>query len=237
VLLQDDREVAEHYHYLGTPSAVVIDVKGRIATPLSGGAAAIRSLLTRTLAADGGTIPAELGLVPAGRNGDPGNSNGSNNNGDVAHRQPSAGLPIGSPAPEFALPDLSGHTVALTDFSRRDTLLLFWNPGCGFCQQLLPDLKAWEAERPPGAPQLLVISTGDASAHAEMRLASPVLLDAATSVMTSFQVGGTPIALLIDGQGRVASDAAIGGPAVLATLRGRPSEGVVDEARPLAQGS
>jgi thiol-disulfide isomerase/thioredoxin len=60
-----------------------------------------------------------------------------------------AGPKVGEPVPEVALPDLKGQTVELEDFRGEETMVLFWNPGCGFCQQMLPDLKPWE-EDPQG---------------------------------------------------------------------------------------
>jgi thiol-disulfide isomerase/thioredoxin len=64
---------------------------------------------------------------------------------------------VGESAPEFELSDLEGQSVSLQDFKGEHTLLLFWSPDCGFCQQLLPDLKQWEANRPKGAPRLLAV--------------------------------------------------------------------------------
>jgi thiol-disulfide isomerase/thioredoxin len=64
------------------------------------------------------------------------------------------------PAPALALSDLNGKTIALADVRGCPTLVLFWSPRCGFCQPMLPDLKAWEAHLPEGAPQLLVVATG-----------------------------------------------------------------------------
>ncbi len=37
-------------------------------------------------------------------------------------------------------------------------LVLFWRPSCGFCQRMLNDLKAWEANPPTNAPKLLMVS-------------------------------------------------------------------------------
>jgi hypothetical protein len=34
--------------------------------------------------------------------------------------------------------DLSGKHVGLADFRGHQTLLLFWNPGCAFCNRMLP---------------------------------------------------------------------------------------------------
>jgi peroxiredoxin len=44
------------------------------------------------------------------------------------------GLPVGSPAPDFTLPDKDGNPVALSDFRGRNVILAFypldWSPGC-----------------------------------------------------------------------------------------------------------
>ena len=49
VLLQQEREVAEKYGANVTPTAVVVNTSGRIASPLAAGADEIRKLLTTTL--------------------------------------------------------------------------------------------------------------------------------------------------------------------------------------------
>jgi thiol-disulfide isomerase/thioredoxin len=69
-------------------------------------------------------------------------------NGHTQQEMP-AGPKVGEPVPEVALPDLEGQTVELEDFRGEVTMVLFWNPGCGFCPQMLPELKAWE-EAPQG---------------------------------------------------------------------------------------
>jgi peroxiredoxin len=231
VLLDDGHEVAASYRCLATPSAVVVDTRGAIAAPSAAGADAVQSLLTRTLSARGGAIPAELNLVPAASKDRHGHDPGSHQNGDVSHHRAMVGLSIGTPAPGFALPDSSGRTTALIHFRGHNTLVLFWNPGCGFCRQLLPELKAWEAKPPPTAPRLVLVSTGDAAAAAQMGLASPVLLDPAMDVMTRFAVSGTPIAVLVGPEGQIQSDPAIGGPGVIDQLYARPGASRAGENR------
>ena len=113
------------------------------------------------------------------------------------------------------LPDLEGHTVELADFRGEETLVLFWNPGCGFCQQMLPDLKQWEATSPKDAPKLVVVSAGSEEANREMGLASPVLSDQNFATGRAFGATGTPSAVLVDADGKVASEVAVGAPAVL----------------------
>src|SRR5690348_9604203 len=51
--------------------------------------------------------------------------------------QPAA-LAVGAPAPDFNLPDLAGRPHHLRDFLGRPRLLVFWDPQCGFCQQMAP---------------------------------------------------------------------------------------------------
>jgi peroxiredoxin len=86
-------------------------------------------------------------------------------------------LEIGDPAPEVGLPDLMGHEVSLADLKGNKTLLLFWSPECSYCQEMLPDLKKLEANRPAGTPEILVVSEGTEEDNLRMGLRSPVALD------------------------------------------------------------
>jgi thiol-disulfide isomerase/thioredoxin len=122
---------------------------------------------------------------------------------------------IGEPAPEVKLHDLKGNIVELDHFRGEQTLLLFWNPGCGFCQQMLPEIKEWEANRPEGAPKPLFISAGTEEANREMGISSTLVLDQQFAVGRAFGAGGTPSAVLLDAEGKIASGVAVGAPAVL----------------------
>jgi peroxiredoxin len=213
VLLQQDREVATSYQAIGTPSAVLIRADGTIGSPLAQGADAIRALVGQAIglpalhsipqaAHTGNTLP-----LATGRNG--------NGNGKVLGH--STARKIGEVAPVFSLPDLRGQTVRLSDFSGQQTLVLFWNPGCGFCQRMLDDLKAWEASASTDAPKLLLISTGSIEANRALGLHSTILLDQdGMHVGRLFGATGTPMAVLIDAEGKIASEVASGAQAVLA---------------------
>jgi peroxiredoxin len=153
VLLQDDREVAEAYRAAGTPMAVLVRPDGRIGSPLAPGSEAIAALVAQTVGQ-----PTALPAVLATANGrcpHCGQIHGHGQNGNGAAHAPSQlpAVPIGAPAPALTLPDLTGALIDFAALRGRPALVLFWNPGCGFCQQMLPDLKAWEADPPPGAPQ------------------------------------------------------------------------------------
>jgi hypothetical protein len=79
----------------------------------------------------------------------------------------------------------------------------------------VPDLKEWESEVPDGAPTLLVVSAGSEEANREMGLTSPVLLDQSFAAGRAFGASGTPSAVLVDAEGKVSSEVAVGSPAVL----------------------
>ncbi len=54
-----------------------------------------------------------------------------------------SGLPVGAVAPAFALSDLHGETRTLESLCARGrpVVLVFISPGCGPCQQMLPDAR------------------------------------------------------------------------------------------------
>jgi len=61
-----------------------------------------------------------------------------------------------------------------------------------------------------------VVSTGAPEANRAMGLKSPVLLDQPVAVARTFGAGGTPSAVLVDAEGRIASQVAVGTEAMLA---------------------
>lgn len=135
------------------------------------------------------------------------------------------GIPIGAPAPAVGLPSLDGPRVRLTDLHGRAALLLFWNPDCGFCRAMHGDLLAWEESAGEEAPRLVVVSSGGEAKTRADGFRSTVLLDSGFAVGDEFGVGGTPMAVLLGEDGRVASDLATGAEAVLALARSRGAEG------------
>jgi peroxiredoxin len=125
------------------------------------------------------------------------------------------GKKVGEPAPSFELPDLDGRTIDLSGFRGSETLILFWNPDCAFCNQMLDDLKALETNPPTEAPKLLIVSNGTVEANKAMGLSSPMVLDQEYSVDKAFGAPGTPSAVLVDAEGKIASEVAVGPTEVL----------------------
>ncbi len=199
VLLQRDREVATAYHVTGTPAAVVVDSDGRVGSFIATGAQAITSLvvgISKAAAAPSrhrGTGAGTLRVLGS-------------------HEE----LKIGSPAPPLNLSDLNGRRVDLAKFRDQETLVLFWNPDCGFCSKMLPDLKRWEIDHLDDVPRLLVVSAGSTEANRSIGLRAPILLDGQFDAGRAFRVRGTPAAILIDRRGKIASGVASGAAAIFA---------------------
>jgi peroxiredoxin len=195
VLLQEGREVRVAYDVPGTPGAVLIHQDGTVASEVAMGADAIQQLVAdaveRPVMSQNGKRNVPIGrLVPWGAK--PGES-----------------------APDFRLPDLTGAYFELSDLRGHDTMLLFWDPGCGFCQRMLDDLRAWERRSPAGAPKAVLISVGDAAANRAMGLSSLILLDESSELRRPFGIPGTPSAVLVDAHNTIASEVAVGADAVL----------------------
>jgi peroxiredoxin len=130
------------------------------------------------------------------------------------------GLPVGSPAPDLDLRGLDGERIALGDPRGGETLVLFWNPDCGFCRDMHADLLEWETQASSDGPRMLIVSSGDELSTRAERFASTVALDPDFTSGERFGAGGTPMAVLVDPQGRIASPVVAGAEAVL-VLAGR----------------
>lgn len=135
------------------------------------------------------------------------------------------GLPVGTLLPPLRLTGLDGAERELAELVDGPTVLLFWNPGCGFCRAMHEDLLAWERERPVAAPALVVVSAGNADDVRAEELSSPVLLDPEWEVATALGAGGTPMGLLLDGERTIASSPVVGAEAVLDLLGARRLSG------------
>lgn len=121
-------------------------------------------------------------------------------------------------APNPILQTLEGEARALSSVLAGTTVVLFWNPDCGFCERMLPELQRFDAAPPAGAPNLVVVSTGDPARNRAMGLSASVLLDNSFAAGSALGASGTPSAVLLDPDGDIASAPAVGAPAVLELL-------------------
>lgn len=123
------------------------------------------------------------------------------------------GIPVGSKAPTFTLPDLQGNPVSLDALLERGRPLLiaFVSPGCEQCVELMPKLGRWQRTL---ADRLTVvyISTGSVEHNQpvfeEHGITDDVLLEQSMAVTDAFRIRGTPSAVIIAPDGSVATNPA-----------------------------
>jgi len=104
-------------------------------------------------------------------------------------------LPVGTPAPDFSLPDDSGRTVTLSAMRGRPVALIFYpgddTPGC--TKQLCQFRDSWEAARARGIEVFGINPQGPRS-HARFRekhrLPFPLLVDQRRRVAALYRAGG-----------------------------------------------
>ena len=201
ILLQPEREPVEAFARLGTPAAYLLDEKGRVAKPLALGADQV-PLLAREAAGGRPRLGSERPLAES--------------------RIERAGIPVGSRAPSFDLPDLHGRKVSLDDYRGRAVLVVFSDPDCGPCDAVAPDLARFHREhRDNGLNVLdvLMVSRGEREENrrkaAEHGIEFPVVVQRGWRLSKKYGIFGTPIAFLVDEHGMIARDVARGGPEIL----------------------
>jgi peroxiredoxin/uncharacterized membrane protein YphA (DoxX/SURF4 family) len=128
---------------------------------------------------------------------------------------PEDSLPVGAPAPNFRLPDRSGSLISLDDYLSlgQKVLLVFTSPKCLACQDLLPELAAWQ-RRFGRDLTMVTISQGSQADNTALFAGSSlknVLFQRAGEVADAYQVYGTPSAVLVGPRGELLSGIAAGG--------------------------
>jgi peroxiredoxin len=219
VLLQEQLEVASRYQSHGTPTGYLIDEEGRIASELATGSQALLALVEAPSARAPGTN---------------GKKEYKGNRPLAESRIQRNGLAAGTTAPNFTLPRLDGGSLSLAEYRGRKVLLVFSDPNCGPCQALAPQLE--QVHSHTGDLQILMVSRGDVEANrakaAEHGLTFPIVLQKQWEISRQYAMFASPIAYLIDEEGVIAADVAVGAEAILALLSSAAAEGDRQVAKP-----
>jgi len=133
-----------------------------------------------------------------------------------------AGLPPGSPAPQFSVRQATGARVTLTSLLShgKPALLVFGDGDCKPCVALMPTITRWQHEL---RDRLTIALITSGSAEQELVGAATgdeprVLIQQDRAVISAYRADATPSAVLVAADGRVASHVAVGAAAIQALV-------------------
>jgi peroxiredoxin/uncharacterized membrane protein YphA (DoxX/SURF4 family) len=201
ILLQEEREIADAVRARWTPTAVFVRADGTIGSHLAAGDTAIRELIDKVRNED--LAKGDIYFVTESTNGS---------------RQPRIGVAL----PDFSLRDTKGNEITAEYIRGRKTLAVFWSLACPHCTAMMSDLKSWNDARGESDPQLLVFSDGSEDDHKEVELSAPIVLDPGYRTAEKLGMFGTPSAVVVDEQGRIASETGVGSANIWALIGRRP---------------
>lgn len=190
ILLQKQRELADQVDAKWTPTAILVDANGRLASHATAGDTAIRELVEQIKTED---LAQEFKYFTNGNSHSHGNK-------------------IGRRIPEFSAIDITGREINTDYFRGKKTLVAFWSLTCPHCTTMLEDLKKWETQRGTDDPELVVFSDGDKEELDEYQLRSPVVQDIGHKTSAGFGMFGTPSAVLVNEDGKIMTETATGAP-------------------------
>jgi peroxiredoxin len=131
-------------------------------------------------------------------------------------RTPSTMLALGTPAPDFRLPDFDGRPHGLADFAAAPALLVvFISNHCPFVRHLGAEFAAFAREYAPRGLAVVAINANDLSTHpqdgpdamraeaAELGYVFPYLLDESQAIARAYRAACTPDFFLFDAARRL----------------------------------
>lgn len=127
-------------------------------------------------------------------------------------------LPIGSPAPDFILPDINGKNLSFESLSALGKPLLFFfvSPSCTPCTRLLPEIETWQNEL-KGKVNFIFVTKGKAKENLEKfagQNLKQILLQNDKEVSELFGAQWTPTVILVNADGTIGSRSAVGDKAI-----------------------
>ena len=83
---------------------------------------------------------------------------------------------------------------------------------------MLDDLRDWDKTRGADEPQLILLSSGEAEKHRELGLQSQIILEEDKAISKKLGMDGTPSAVLINENGKIVSEVAVGAENIFALI-------------------
>jgi DsbE subfamily thiol:disulfide oxidoreductase len=110
---------------------------------------------------------------------------------------------------DFALTDIEGETIHLSDYQGKFVLLNAWATWCPPCRAEMPDLNDFYLTHQDKGFEILAINAGETRDTAaqfanSLGLRFKVILDSDGKVLNGLGITGFPTSILIDPEGKVA---------------------------------
>ena len=195
VLIEKSREFALSVHAKWTPSTLFVDSDGNIASHVAAGDVAIRRLVEQIKSRD---LNDEF-LHFLGMNG---------------YGRPK----IGQRIPEFSMKDIRGSEITDKSLIGRKTLVAFSSLTCPHCAVLMGQIRDWELNKRPEDPSFVIFADGEPEEVKTLGIESTILVDYDYKVAKKFGMQGAPSAVLVNEEGTIITETAIGPPNIWALI-------------------
>jgi peroxiredoxin/uncharacterized membrane protein YphA (DoxX/SURF4 family) len=195
VLVEKSREFALTMNAKWTPTALFVDADGKVASHVAAGDLAIRRLVEQVKSRD---LNDEF-LHFLGMNG---------------YGRPK----IGQAIPSFSMKDLKGEEITDKSLLGRKTLVAFSSLGCPHCGVLMKQIREWELNKKPDDPGFVIFADGEPEETKTLGLEAPILVDPEYAVAQKFGMHGAPSAVLVNEDGTIITETAVGPPNIWALI-------------------
>jgi thiol-disulfide isomerase/thioredoxin/uncharacterized membrane protein YphA (DoxX/SURF4 family) len=133
------------------------------------------------------------------------------------------GLPVGVPAPSFALKDVHGAQRSLSGLleTGRPAMLIFAGPRCGACKAMMPQVGRWQASL---AERLTIVVMTGGTVEENLPLyeehgVENVIMQEDYEMMGEYRMRATPSAVIVTPDFRIASLPGVGEASIEALAR------------------
>lgn len=111
----------------------------------------------------------------------------------------------GATAPDFAVTDITGQPIKLSDHRGKAVIINYWSIYCDYCRQEMPELvKAYQANR--DKLNIIGIDINDEPAEVkdfinQLNITYPIVIDNTGDMVYKYRVLGRPTSIFINKEG------------------------------------
>ena len=194
LFIQEAKKISSLFLAKWTPMAVLIS-NGRVASAVSAGELNIRRLFESQIGKgfDGETLMAGIGI-------------------------PRSRYKIGETLPDFHTFSVEGDSIKGSDFSGRGGIVIFTNDSCPHCDKVADSIVELRGAGNFGERKILFLNSGDPSKLLAKGLGDCTATDDNHMLGKRMGAFGAPSAVLVDPEGKISSETAVGSVAIKALL-------------------